>query len=121
MSNVIDFTEEYVKRNKANDNQKLLRDTLKDDEWDPFSLTFAFAVAGDVINVMELMGFDIEDNPETVYDLILLLESIRALIHRSANKEYPLHDLSSNAFDVENPKEVLQNILDEMDQELELE
>ena len=121
MSNVIDFTEEYVKRSVKNDNRKLLRDTLKEDELDPFSMTFAFAVAGDVIEVMDMMGFYIEENPENVYDLILLIESIRALVHRSANREYALHEVSSQLFDVENPSEALQKILDEIDNEAEIE
>ena len=119
--NVIDFTQEFVKRKVKNDNIPTPVADLDKEEFERLSLSLAFAVTSDVIGVLERLNVGVERNVETVYDLIMLLEALRAVFYRAAERPYPLHDLTSTVFDVEDPREALQQILDEIYEEDEQE
>lgn len=112
MSEVIDFVEAKSRLRKI---PETLKDRLRPEEFEPFSMQLALTVAGELVDVLEAMGFDITKNPKNVYDLILLIESIRALTHRTAGKSYPTCALSEQIFDVENPGEALQFLLEDME------
>jgi len=112
MSDVIDFAEAKSRLRKVTGP---LKDRLTEEEFEPFTMELALTIAGELVEVLEVMGFDVTKDYHCVYDLILLIESIRALSHRSAGKHYPTCLLAEQIFDLENPAEALQHLLDDLE------
>jgi hypothetical protein len=125
MSKVIDFREAVAElkqklefeqlENKIDDldDFSYLRQTIDDtNDYGTFSLSFAYVIAKEVIESMEIMGYDIEGNPDTVFDIVSIVESVRALFHRASKQDYAYQAVADTVFDIDDPKEALDNILD---------
>jgi hypothetical protein len=52
----------------------------------------------DVINMFGAYGVDINDD-KYIKDVALVMESIKALLHRQYNLEHPFHNISDNIFE----------------------
>jgi len=125
MSKVIDFrsaTEKLKEKLEAErlekqiddlDDFSYLRQTIDEkNDYGTFSLSFAYVITKEVIESMEVMGYDIEGNPDTVFDIVSIVESIRALFHRASNQDYAYQAVADTVFDIDDPREALDNILD---------
>lgn len=125
MSKVIDFREAVTKLKEKLEFEQLekqiddlddfsyLRQTIDDkNDYGTFSLSFAYVIAKEVIESMEVMGYDIEGNPDTVFDIVSIVESIRALFHRASKQDYAFQAVADTVFDIDDPREALDNILD---------
>lgn len=66
----------------------------------------------DIIDVLSEIGYDVQDNTECVKDVLMLAEAIAALMHRIKSREYPLHSIADNLFEVSDYDAALQIILD---------
>ena len=63
------------------------------------------------------LGFDITEDPETVLDIMVLIESVRALIFRSIGQEYHFQNVSDRIFADSDMdcEQALHDFLEEMD------
>lgn len=52
----------------------------------------------DIINMFGAYGVDINDD-KYIKDVALVMESIKALLHRQYNLEHPFHNMSDSIFD----------------------
>ena len=134
MSKVIDFRSATEKLKEKLEAERLERseqgdiDDLEDlsylkqkisdkNDYGTFSLSFAYVMAQELIGSMEIMGYDIESNPDTVFDIVSIIESIRSLFHRASGQEYAFQVVAETVFDIDDPKEALDNILKAIRQE----
>lgn len=94
MTNVIDFTMHYKKR--LDEISDLKQDVV--DMNRQIAMKFSVDVAHDVVGAMTDLGFDITEDPKTVLDIMVLIESVRALIFRSIGQEYHFQNVSDRIF-----------------------
>ena len=124
MSKVIDFREAVTKLKQKLEFEKLekqiddlddfsyLRQTIdKKNDYGTFSLSFAYVIAKEVVESMEVMGYDIEGNPDTVFDIVSIVESVRSLFHRASRQDYAFQAVADTVFDIDDPRESLDQIL----------
>lgn len=115
-NNVIDFN--TIKAQKMQEKfDSLAEETIQEEE---FIADFAISVAGDLIEALAEFEYDIMENPKCVYDIILVIESIRGMMHRIRGEEYPMHTFSNTMFeqivgDTVDPKEFLSKFLEQLD------
>ncbi len=125
MSKVIDFREAVAELKQKLEFEQLekqiddlddfsyLRQTIDDtNDYGTFSLSFAYVIAKEVVESMEVMGYDIEGNPDTVFDIVSIVESIRSLFHRASKQDYPFQAVADTVFNIDDPRESLDQILD---------
>jgi Na+/phosphate symporter len=114
MTNVIDFTKHYKKR--LEEISDLKQDVAELNK--KIAMKFSIDVAHDVVGAMTDLGFDVTQDPETVLDIMLLIESVRALINRSIGEEYHFQSVSERIFsDSEmDCEEALFDFLEQMDE-----
>lgn len=114
--NVIDFNTARSQKMQEKFDQ-IAEETIEEEE---FITDFAISVAGDLLEALSEFEYDIMDNPESVYDLIMLIETIRGMMHRIRGEEYPMQKFSDTLFkeivgeEVE-PKEFLLKFLESME------
>ncbi|HAW05374.1 MAG TPA: hypothetical protein DCW83_11850 [Saprospirales bacterium] len=114
MTNVIDFSKYRKQRSEE------IAD-LKEDVHilnKKIAQRFSVDVAHDVVSAMSELGYDVTENYESVLDIMVLIESIRALIHRTLGEEYHFQSVSDRIFaDSDMDCETaLFDFLDEMDE-----
>ena len=125
MSKVIDFREAVIKLKQKLEFEQLekqiddledfsyLRQTIdQKNDYGTFSLSFAYVIAKEVVESMEVMGYDIEGNPDTVFDIVSIVESVRSLFHRASRQDYAFQAVADTVFDIDDPRESLDQILD---------
>jgi len=125
MSKVIDFREAVIKLKQKLEFEQLekqiddledfsyLRQTIDEkNDYGTFSLSFAYVIAKEVVESMEVMGYDIEGNPDTVFDIVSIVESVRSLFHRASRQDYAFQAVADTVFDIDDPRESLDQILD---------
>jgi len=94
MTNVIDFAKYKDKRSdEISDLQDNVTELNK-----KIAMRFSIDVAHDVVSAMSELGFDVTENYETVLDIMVLIETIRALIHRSIGEDYHFQAVSERVF-----------------------
>lgn len=113
LSDVLDFAEALKRKN-----EELALDDLDADE--TFALTFSVDVAYDVTAALQEMGYDIGSDSKSILDLMIIIEAVRSLVLRCANKEYPFQKVSDDLFADEDGKEVdhtklLRDFLEELE------
>ena len=124
MSKVIDFREAVIKLKQKLEFEQLekqiddledfsyLRQTIDEkNDYGTFSLSFAYVIAKEVVESMEVMGYDIEGNPDTVFDIVSIVESVRSLFHRASRQDYAFQAVADTIFDIDDPRESLDQIL----------
>ena len=124
MSKVIDFREAVIKLKQKLEFEQLekqiddledfsyLRQTIdQKNDYGTFSLSFAYVIAKEVVESMEVMGYDIEGNPDTVFDIVSIVESVRSLFHRASRQDYAFQAVADTIFDIDDPRESLDQIL----------
>jgi hypothetical protein len=94
MTNVIDFTKHYKKR--LDEISDLQQDVVELNK--KIAMKFSVDVAHDVVGAMTDLGFDVTQNPETVLDIMVLIETVRALINRSIGEDYHFQSVSEKIF-----------------------
>jgi hypothetical protein len=94
MTNVIDF--EKFKQQRS-DEMSDLKDNVTELN-KKIAMRFSIDVAHDVVSAMSELGFDVTENYETVLDIMVLIETIRALIHRSIGEDYHFQSVSERVF-----------------------
>lgn len=94
-NNVIDFNS--IKAKKMQEKfDELAQETIDEEE---FIADFAISVTGDLIEALSDFDYDVMDNPKCVHDIILVIESIRGMMHRIRGEEYPMHTFSDTMFE----------------------
>lgn len=108
MSNVIDFNSAKTKlMEKHFDN--LAEETVIIEE---MAADFAISAVMDIIEVSSELGYDVSENPDVIRDLLLCVESIRAIIHRIAGDKLEIHNISDRMFEnIEDTDVALKNFL----------
>lgn len=94
MSKVIDFTKFKVERE-----MKRFDELVEEAEAiDEFSADFAFSAIMDIAEALHELGYDVMDEPESILELLSIVEAIRGLVYRIAGSEYPYHKVSESMF-----------------------
>lgn len=94
MTNVIDFTKYQKQRSEE----------LADLREDVTILNkkiiqrFSVDVAHDVVSAMSELGFDVTENYESVLDIMVLIETIRGLMHRTMGEDYHFQSVAERVF-----------------------
>lgn len=114
--NVVDFN--AIKSQKMEEKfDQIAEETMQEEE---FIADFAISVSGDLIEALSEFEYDIMENPECVYDIIMLIETIRGMMHRIRGEEYPIQTFADTMFkeivgDTVEPKEFLLKFLESME------
>lgn len=107
MCDVVDLAS-YKKQKEKERFDELLKEEFA---FDDFADGFSEDVVYDIIELLEENGVYVDANAETVFDILLILESVKSLIYRSTDREHPLQDVPKFLFNVENPEELMDEIL----------
>lgn len=102
---VIDFVK--YKKDRA------LESVLYDE--DEFCIDVALNSVNDIIDFLIMNGYDVQDNPESIYDIITIVEAIKCLMKTIRGEEYPLHKIAKEMFKIDDPQEVLNDFLADND------
>lgn len=105
MSDVIDFVK--YKKDRA-------QSALSDND-DDFCIDVALNSVYDIVDFLMMSGYDVRENPESVYDIITIVEAIKCLMKTIRGEEYPLHVIAKEMFKIDDPQEVLEDFLAEDD------
>lgn len=93
-NNIIDFTKFKVDREEEKFDQ--LTDEI--DAIDHFSGDFAFSLVADINEALYELDYNTMDNPESILELLAIVEATRALIFRIAGLPYPFQKVSESVF-----------------------
>lgn len=78
-------------------------------EGDMFDMSLA--MVQDLVLFLDDEELYVENDPNTIKDLVFILEGIRSLLYRIHGKKYIMHDLINKMIPIENPEEVLNTFL----------
>lgn len=59
-------------------------------------------IARDVLSYLEELDYIAENNLESVNDILMIIESIKAYMHRTMDQPHRLHEVTDQVFDVAN-------------------
>lgn len=118
MNDVIDFNsrkEEILQKRRESE-----AETEFDITNEEFDIDFAVAVSSDVVTVLHEIGIDVRDDPNSIYDVYMIIESIRSLIQRIQGKELPFQLVSTTIFEdlIEDAEKELYFYLENVDIDL---
>lgn len=82
-----------------------LKEELTPSDYDEFSLVYALVTVRDLLDGLSRAGFTFSNEPNCMYDLITIIESTRALIHRASGLSYPQQEINQEIFEIENLEE----------------
>lgn len=114
--NIIDFNSMKLRKME----QKFDEIAEESQQEEEFIADFAISVAGDLVDSLSDFNYDVMENPKCIYDIILVIESIRGMMHRIRGEEYPMHTFSDTMFkeivgDDVDDKEFLIKFLEQLD------
>lgn len=66
----------------------------------------------DIVDVLCELGYDVEDNPACVKDILLVSEAIKALMYRIRGVEFPMQKVSDACFPIDEVEKALQIVLE---------
>lgn len=74
----------------------------------------SLALLADIVESAAESGFDVRSNPATVKDMLLIMEAIAGMMHRSVGDNLPITDISNKLFpyDEDRCEELLQLFID---------
>jgi hypothetical protein len=75
-------------------------------------IDIAIAITHDIVDKLYEAGYSFEAQPAVAYDLIMLTEAIKSLIHTAEGEYYPLHQIASGLFDSEEAGDFLDEFLE---------
>lgn len=86
------------------------------DEQSVFFAELGFHVALDIIQVLHDNEYYVENNPQCIRDIFLIIEAVRALGYRSINEDYTMQKISDHTFNFfEDEEKMLLDLLDTME------
>jgi len=113
---VIDFSKKKAERDyqKALDEvQEKLAQAFDQQHEDLVIEELAFLSIGHIVDQMRMFDFDVDDNPETINDIIVLIQILKGMLYRSKNKKFKYHKLTDEICqDVNNKQKELQTFQD---------
>jgi hypothetical protein len=92
--NVIDFAK--YQKERLDQISELQEDVVSLNK--KIAMRFSVDVAHDVVGAMSELGFDVTENYESVLDIMVLIESVRALIHRTMGYDYHFQSVADRIF-----------------------
>ena len=104
MSNVIDFNKMRAERITKRAEEDLLEDEEQVDR-------LAIDIINDIVDFLAEMDIDVRDNPNTIYDIILIVESMKSLIFRGMHQDYPMQSVAESLMTIEDPQTALDDFL----------
>lgn len=78
--------------------EEIMDEVAKEEE---FIGQFAVQAAIDIVEVAYDHGFDINENPETIKDIMMIIESVAALMTRVRGEDCAFHDIPNGIFKYE--------------------
>jgi hypothetical protein len=89
----------------------------KDDETSMFFAEIGFHVALDIVQALWENGYDVRNNPECIRDIFMIIETVRALGHRSENQKYAMQKISDSTFNFFDDEErILYEFIDNLEE-----
>ena len=107
MSNVIDFNKMRIEKVAKRIEDNLLEDEDQDKEVEGLAIDIIY----DVLDFLGEMDIDVRENPNTIYDIILMVEVVKSLIFRSMHQEYPVQNVAESLMTIEDPQTALDDFL----------
>ena len=107
MSNVIDFNKMRIEKVTKRIEDNLLEDEDQDKEVEGLAIDIIY----DVLDFLGEMDIDVRENPNTIYDIILMVEVVKSLIFRSMHQDYPVQNVSESLMTIEDPQTALDDFL----------
>lgn len=99
MTKVVDFNKRLQKKKELEELEKEL-ESVDDDTY--FAMTFGVDVAHDIIEVLEECGYDVGEDPKTILDILMIIESCHSMVMRCVGKEYTFQEIPEKLFRNEN-------------------
>ena len=95
MTKVVDFNKRLEKKKEIEALEKELKEI---DEDTYFAMTFGVDVAHDIVEVLSDFGYDVGEDPKTILDILMIIESCHSMIMRCAGKEYTFQEIAEKLF-----------------------
>lgn len=92
MTKVIDF--ESVRKKKVEEKIDNVVETFEEREKQRDILVVE--MAHEIIDYIAEYGYNVEDVPESIVDIFMIMECLNSLLHRVEGIPYPMHDLSTS-------------------------
>ena len=70
-------------------------------------IDISIAITHDIVEKLEDAGYSLEESPEIGYDLIMITEAIKSVLHTAEGEYYPLHKIAEGLFDSDEVEEFL--------------
>lgn len=110
MSNVIDFNSAKLEMMKKRFDELTEQSVITEE----VAADFAISAVMDIVEAASELGFDVMQEPDVIRDVLLVMESIRGLIHRIDGNTLEINDISDKMFsNIENTESALKNFLAE--------
>jgi hypothetical protein len=103
---IIDFQKAKEKREQAKADNRIKEAVTHEELVSDLSAHAIF----DLIDILDHLGYPIEDNQDCITDILLLDESIKSLMYRIKKMPYAVHAVSDAMFEVKNKEEALSMI-----------
>lgn len=105
MNNVVDF-------NQARSDKTAKEFPVVDIEEDIDEVeVMAVDMVYDILDYLDDAGIDIRANPKTIYDIVLLTETLKSLIHRTNDTPYPMQEITESFSNIADPALALNEFL----------
>ena len=102
-SKVVSLTDVKQKRLKIFEKeQKELEQYFESDMFD-----MSLAMVQDLVLFLDSEELYVENDSNTIKDIVFILEGVRSLLYRIHGREYVMHDLINKMIPIENTEEVL--------------
>ncbi|AGR47891.1 hypothetical protein PHIM7_187 [Sinorhizobium phage phiM7] len=82
-----------------------------DGGYDDYIDNITLSVTFDITEMLAEYGFDIENVPNSGYDLMMVIESVKSMMYRTQTEYYPLQDIAEELFEIDNPEELVNDFL----------
>jgi hypothetical protein len=83
---------------------------MKHDDESVFEL--ASTITRDMVELIEDFGYFVEDNPDSMKDIVFIIEAIKGLIFRTRNETYSIHEISDALVQIDDVDELLESFME---------
>ena len=93
-SNIISFGD--AKKTRIKD--KITPPDFSEEDETAYIDGISAAMVSDIVEMLATVEYDVRDNPETIKDIMNLMEAVRSIIHRCKGEKYVYHKLVDAMF-----------------------
>ena len=109
MNNVIDFNKMFkkAKLDEVTAHTGAKWERLDDDDIESTAINIVY----DVVDILGEIGLDVRDEPESIFELVLLTEVLKSIMYRLQGEDYSMQSVAEDLVEIEDPETALYDFL----------